>query len=119
MRLGIGDEPGFQSRLKSVSRQLANQELLDRLIYGDSASFSEDSLRAYVASHADEFTIAESHLKLRLVTFRGRDAARKFAVTASSPAKWTAILDSEKKTTAEQTFSPEARPRSIGISSTC
>ncbi len=94
LRLGIGSDAAFEARMRSVRRQLANQELLDRLIYGDSAAFAEDSLRSYFSSHADEFTIGENHLKLRLATFRARDAARKFAVSVTPARPWTALIDS-------------------------
>ena len=94
LRLGIGSDRGFEARMRSVRRQLANQELLDRLIYGDSATFGEDSLRSHFSSHADEFTIGENHLKLRLIPFRGREAARKFAVSVTPARPWTTLLDS-------------------------
>lgn len=94
LRLGIGSDPGFEARMKSVRRQLANQELLDRLLYADTTMVGEDSLRSYFSSHQDEFTLAENHLKLRLATFRGREAARKFAVSVTPARPWAALLDS-------------------------
>lgn len=97
LRLGIEDDPGFSARLNVVQRQLANQELLDRLIYGDTASFGEDTLRSYFTAHPDEFTIAENHLKLRLVTFRGRDFARRFSVSVTPARGWTTVLDTVRK----------------------
>ncbi len=94
IRLGIGNDAGFEARMRAVRRQLANQELLDSLLYDAGETFSEDSLRSYFSSHADEFTIGESHLKLRLATFRGREAARKFALSVTPARPWTALIDS-------------------------
>ncbi|HLF15411.1 MAG TPA: peptidylprolyl isomerase [Bacteroidota bacterium] len=94
LRLGIGSDPGFEARMDAVRRQLASQELLDRLIYGDTVSFGDDVLRSYFTSHPDEFTIAENHLKLRLATFRGRETARKFASSVTPSKTWASLLDS-------------------------
>ena len=94
LRLGIEGAPEFEERLASLRRQLANQELLDRLVYSDSATFDESELRSYFAAHTDEFTITEDHVKLRLAAFRGREAARRFAQSASARDAWTALIDS-------------------------
>ncbi len=97
LRLGIESDPGFEARLNTVRRQLVNQELLDRLIYGDTVSFGNDVLQSYFTSHPDEFTIAENHLKLRLATFHGRETARKFASSVAPGKTWTTLLDSMGK----------------------
>ena len=97
LRLGIEGDPGFDARLGAVRRQLANQELLDRLIYGDTTSIGDDVLRSYFTSHPDEFTIAENHLKLRLVTFRGREFARRFSVSVTPARTWSMVLDTVVK----------------------
>jgi peptidyl-prolyl cis-trans isomerase C len=94
LRLGIESEPGFQSRLADVRRQLANQELLDRLIYADSIPPGDNVLLSYLDSHRDEFTLTENHLKLRLATFRSRESARRFASLLGAGSAWQALLDS-------------------------
>lgn len=94
VRLGIEGDPSFERRVASVRRRLADQELLDRLVYNDTAAFADSALRSYLAAHPDEFTIAEDHLKLRFATFRGRETARRFAQSASGGKVWSALLDS-------------------------
>jgi hypothetical protein len=94
LRLGIEDDPAFAERVASVRRQLANQEVLDRLVYGDTAVPDEGTLRSYLAAHPDEFMIREVHLKLRLATFRGRESAGRFARSAAAASDWSAALDS-------------------------
>jgi hypothetical protein len=91
---GIGNDPVFGARLDAMRRQLASQELLDRVIYGDTAAVPDSVLHAYFRSHPDEFTLSENHLKLRLATFRTRETARRVATAVSAGASWEGILDS-------------------------
>jgi hypothetical protein len=93
-RQGIVDGPGFGARVEDLRRQLANQELLDRLIYGDTTAVPDSALRSYFASHPDEFTLSENHLKLRLATFRSRETARRFSAAVSAGAAWEGLIDS-------------------------
>lgn len=94
LRQGIEDDPEFGIRLGELRRQLANQELLDRMVYGDTASLPDSVLRAYFASHPNEFSLSENHLKLRLATFRGRETARRFAAAVTAGRPWQDLLDS-------------------------
>jgi hypothetical protein len=94
LRQGIGDDPAFGVRLAALRRQLANQELLDRVVYGDTAAAPDSVLRAYFDAHPDEFTLSENHLKLRLATFRSREAARRFAAAVTAGAAWDGLIDS-------------------------
>ena len=103
LRQGIGDDPAFGARLADLRRQLAGQELIDRVIYGDmggtgetgnAASVPDSALKAYFLSHPDEFTLSENHLKLRLATFRSREAARRFAAAVTAGAAWDGLIDS-------------------------
>jgi hypothetical protein len=94
LRQGIGDDPAFGARLGAMRRQLASQELLDRVLYGDTAALPDSVLRAYFLSHPDEFTLSENHLKLRLATFRSRETARRFAAAVSAGAAWEGLIDS-------------------------
>lgn len=93
-RAGIDDDPRFVSRMDDVRRQLAGQELLDRVIHTGGADLPEDSLRSYLAAHPDEFSIAEDHLKLKVAVFRSREAARRFAASVTAARPWDAALDS-------------------------
>jgi hypothetical protein len=94
LRQGVVDDPAFGARLEGLRRQLATQELLDRLIYADTTSSPDSVLRSYFAAHPDEFTLSESHLKLRLATFRSRETARKFAASVTAGSAWEGMVDS-------------------------
>jgi hypothetical protein len=91
---GIGTTPEFEAKIAAVRRQLANQELLDLLIYGRDTTLSPDTLRAYFDRHRDEFTLTEDHLKARLMTFRARENARRFAAAVIAKKSWQAAADS-------------------------
>jgi len=94
LRRGIGGGEEFQAKMARVRRQLVNQELLDLLVYGRDTVFSDDAMRAYFENHPDEFTLAEDHLRLRLMTFRGRESARRFAAAVNAKKSWQAAADS-------------------------
>jgi hypothetical protein len=94
LRQGIGGDPAFGARVEGLRRQLASQELLDRVIYGDTTAVQDSVLRAYFLSHPDEFTLSENHLKLRLATFRSRETARRFAAAVTAGAAWEGLIDS-------------------------
>jgi hypothetical protein len=93
-RLGLEEDPEYLSRLKKVRRQIANQVLLDWMIYRDTTGFSEDTLRAYFENSRDEYSIAEDHLQLNLITFGSRRAARRFRTAVSTVKSWETVLDS-------------------------
>jgi hypothetical protein len=94
LRQGIGGDAAFGARIEAMRRQLASQELLDRVIYGDTAAVPDSALRAYFTSHPDEFTLSENHLKLRLATFRNRETARRFTAAVTAGATWDGLIDS-------------------------
>ncbi len=94
LRRGIGESVEFRRKVDAVTRQLVNQELLDRLVYDRDTVLPADTLRAYFDRHRDEFTLAEDHLKLRLMTFRDRQDARRFAAAVTAMKSWQAAADS-------------------------
>jgi len=93
-RRGIGDGVEFREKIDAVRKQLMNQELLDLLVFDLDTLLPADMLRSYFEKHRDEFTLTEDHLKLRLMTFRGRDRARRFAATVTAKKSWQAVADS-------------------------
>lgn len=94
LRRGIGSGEEFEEKIALVRRQLVNQELLELLVYKADMVYPEDTLRAYFEYHRNEFTLAEDHLKLRLMTFMGREKARRFAAAVVAKKSWQAVADS-------------------------
>lgn len=93
-RLGLEEDPEYLSRLSRVRRQLANQVLLDLLIYRDTTVFSDDTLRAFFEKDTGEYALAEDHLHLNLITLGSREAARKFGRAVGTVKSWETVLDS-------------------------
>jgi hypothetical protein len=94
VRLGLGESAEFREKVDAVGRQLLNQELLDRLVYDRDTVLPPDTLRAYFDKHREEFILTEDHLKLRLMTFRGRESARRFVAAVTARKSWQAVADS-------------------------
>jgi len=94
VRRGIDAGEEFEAKIGAVRKQLASEELLEQTVFGRDTSISPDTLRAYFDGHRDEFTLTEDHLKLRLMTFRGRESARRFAALAGAKKSWQAAADS-------------------------
>jgi len=94
VRRGLASGEKFESKIAGVRRQIASEELLDRTVFGPDTTLSADTLRAYFQDHRDEFTLTEDHLKLRLMTFRGRESARRFAALVGAKKSWQAAADS-------------------------
>jgi hypothetical protein len=91
-RAKIENDETFKARVSQAHRQLAIQTFLDKTLGNDSASISEQSVKAYFQAHAQEFTIEDDVLKLNLITFRTRERANIFAGEVQAGTPWNSAV---------------------------
>lgn len=91
-REGIENSDQFHRQMDQTRRQIAVQNLLQQVVYSDTGSIEESTVRAYFNQHASEFFVREDMVKLNVVGFTAREPAGDFAAGISSDNPWSAAV---------------------------
>ena len=122
-RQGVENSGQFLRQVQDVRKQLANETFLNSVIYTDSDTGGEQSLRAFYSQHAAEFQVHEEMIKANLLILNSRERASRFAAAVSQGTPWKTAVDNilrdsvlsqgillsvtEKYYTQQTLFSPE------------
>ncbi len=90
LRRDLSESEEIQRQLKSTKKRLVIAALLERELYSelDTLAITEDVLRAYLDSAANEFALPEDVMRVSYVCFARRDAARTFRSTVLNGTPW-------------------------------
>jgi len=88
VKRGIDQTNEFQKQLEQVRRDLAVQELLQSVVYGDTTAIPADTLLKYFEQHKDEFFVQEDMVKLNVIGFTTRERAGSFAAGITRGSTW-------------------------------
>ncbi len=98
-RRGITETEEFQRQSHQAVERLAVAALLQREVYAalDTASVSEEEIRAYYASSSGRFALRQDVVLASTAVFDSRDAANTFRSRVLRGTPWTAALEQMTK----------------------